>query len=240
VSDLLKKSPTPDSFLFGLYSKKEAAQLIAKGIKHVHSSTLGARDAGARVTKEILETGKITTYPWEPSQVDKKLFILSSRERYEAIRNLVSQSPVEGRRDLQEKLESILEELVSNALFHAYRKRDGEAKYQRRQLASLDTKEKIALQYKTMGEGIYLSVTDQGGSLLFSHVASAFQRCYGDKNGQIEAKEGGAGLGLYMAFEMSTHVKIVSRPTQQTTISCWLADGQIFDPDLFSFNFFGK
>jgi hypothetical protein len=81
-------------------------------------------------------------------------------------------------------------------------------------------------------------VTDSGGNFRFEQVAKSFSRCYGNSAQQIEEKEGGAGLGTYMCFELCTHLKIVSVPGQLTAATCWIADKTAFDPDTFSFNFF--
>jgi len=69
-------------------------------------------------------------------------------------------------------------------------------------------------------------------------ISQAFSRCYGDHSTQIEDKEGGAGLGVYMVFEAVTHLKVSVTPGVSTEFSCWISDKKHFDPEYFSFNFF--
>ena len=71
-------------------------------------------------------------------------------------------------------------------------------------------------------------------------VAGAFKRCYGAASHQIESKESGAGLGLYMVFESATHMKVVVFPGKTTIVSCWLSDKPVDGSDYFSFNFFER
>jgi len=104
---------------------------------------------------------------------------------------------------------------------------------------TLQNSEVLAVRYQTFSNGIYLSVTDQGGSLAFEDVARSLWRCY-ETSAQIENKEGGAGLGTYMVFEAVTHFKIVATPGKGATVSVWIADQRSYDPDTFSFNFFER
>ena len=227
-----------EAVICGLFSKKEAARHIASGTRHLHCSALGANDPCAKLTQAALQTRTFHPYPWELMTKPSELSIVSSSERYNHIQDVIRIAGLSGKRDLREKLEGILEELVTNAIYHAYRKKDGTTKYARRDSITLADLEKIKVRFYATPEGIFLSVTDRGGSFGFDEVSKSFGRCYGSSLHQIEAKEGGAGLGIYMSFEAATHLKVVSVPGKETTVSCWLADKSSFDSDLFSFNFY--
>jgi len=228
-----------DKLVTGLFSKKEAAEVIANGCRHIHSSTLGARDACALISREMLERSIQIPFPWELVKDSTLESLRTSRERHALIHSIASGKKITGRRDLKEKMTSVLEELVTNAIYHSYVERDDTPRYPRQKPAVLADSERVDVRYHIVDEGIYLSVSDRGGGLSFSSVSRAFARCYGKRSeAQIEDKEGGAGLGLYMVFETVTHLKFVTVPGVRTEICCWIADKRSFDPDHFSLNFF--
>ena len=236
----LKMQKRAVEVLCGLFSKKEAAHLIAGGARHLHSSTLASRDTGARATTESIETNTVALYPWE--QADPKIAsrISSSAQRYDFIREVLSRQSIASRRDLKERLETVMEELLTNAIYHAYLEPDGAPRYQRRQSVQLPENDAIEVEFAHGNEGALLTVTDRGGVLTFDHVARSFSRCYSAGMEQIEAKASGAGLGIYMVFELATHLKIFLEPGKSTRIACWIAAPGSFDPDMFSFNFFER
>jgi len=222
----------------GLFTKREAAHLIANGTQHLHSSTLAGRDAAARITADSIDQQRVPIYPWEQVEPKSNFQVTSSAERYDFIRDILSRQGVSSRRDLKERIETATEELLTNAIYHAYHNTDGSPRYVRRQSVTLPPAEAVDLQFAQSQEGSLLVVTDKGGSLQFDKLAQCFSRCYGAGPNQIENKEGGAGLGIYMVFEIVTHMKIVSNPGVNTSVSCWIAAPGTFDPDIFSFNFF--
>lgn len=226
--------------MIGLYSKKEGAGHVALGCEHVHSSMLGPRDPCAVATVAALRAGSIPVYVWERQSPLGSVKIRASRGRRETIRTVVDGCGVASRRELREKLETVCEELVSNALFHAYRNVDGTPRFRRRQAVELAEAEAIGIEYRGSEEGVLLSVADRGGLLHFPTIRSCFERCYGASHAQIDNKEGGAGLGLYMVFEAVAHMKIVTQPGVQTKVSVWLPDRPSHDRDHFSFNFFER
>lgn len=239
-SQTKKRGPGGVRIDVGLFSKKDAAQKIAGGAQHVHSSMLGERDGCARATREALESGIVPTYPWEHRDKAETSAITSSADRYELISGLMGHPELKGRRVLRERMEIVLEELLTNALYHAYRTEDGSDKYPRKEAVRLDAPtETLQVSYSIHETGMYLSVRDRGGNFSFTDVACALGRCYGDSRKQIEAKESGAGLGLYMVFEAITHFKVECVQGSHTVISCWISDKKSYDPDTFSFNYFG-
>lgn len=234
-----RKKDGEEILLCGLLSKKEAAQRIAGGIRHLHSSILGERDACARVTAESLRRGEPLSYSWEQPAQTEEVTISSSAERYQLSSRLIQNPIVAGRRKVRERLEVTLEELLTNSLYHAYRDGNGEEKYPRKSPVQLEPAETLHMRYSISPEGVYLSLRDQGGAFPFEAIASAFRRCYGEgPQSQIEGKQGGAGLGIYMVFEAATHFKAVCAPGKSTVISVWLSDRRGDDPDNFSFNYY--
>jgi len=222
----------------GTFSKKEAAKLIVAGTRHLHSCPLGDRDPGSKVTQQFLQGGKLPAYPWETANIVSEIPLLTSVDRTALFTKIVTDAGMANKRELSERILSVLEELSTNALYHSYKKADGSEKYQRRQVASLNDQEKISIRHAHDRTGLYVSIADQGGSLTFADIVSSFSRCYSDKKVEIQTKEGGAGLGMYMIFEYVTHLKIETYPGKKTVISCWISDKKSNDPKVFSFNFF--
>jgi len=236
----LKKGPSSgkSELVCGLFSKKEAAHLIASGAQHLHSSTLAARDTCAKLTQQFLDTGKIGEFPWEIYEGRSEHTVKFSSERYDFIHGLAKRTGLVLKRDLKERLETTTEELLTNAIYHSYVNPDGTSQYPRTQPVALSSTEIIEVAVAFNQDGIYLRVKDRGGNLTFNDICKSFTRCYAGGAEQIQNKQSGAGLGIYMVFELVTHLKIISDPGVATTISCWLSAGATYDPDAFSFNFF--
>ncbi len=233
-----KKKTSGALFATGQFSKKEAALKIASGFSHVHSAALGDRDAYARLTAEALKSGQAAVYPWEnPPQIET-VTVSASAERYQIAAKLINDPLVANRRKVRERLEVVLEELLTNALYHAYLNPTGVEKYPRKLPVTLAPQEKITVKYSISKEGVYLSVSDQGGNLRLSDMAAAFARTYGSESPEIQGKEGGAGLGIYMVFEATSHYKAICIPGKRCEISVWISDKRSGDLDHFSFNFF--
>lgn len=223
--------------LCGKYTKREAVGLIAAGTRHVHSTTLGERDPAAKETAEAISKSAFATYGWEPKTGLNQIRLVSSADRQSVIDQAVSE--LKGRRSLREKVQSVLEELITNSLYHAYRLDCGSEKYPRKSGVKLEQNETLSIFHRADASGFYLSVTDQAGTLAFQDIASALHRCYESEN-PILAKDNGAGLGTYMVFDAATHFKIATDAGKSTVISCWISDTRTFDPEYFSFNYFER
>ncbi len=236
-----QKNQTAPEMVFGLFSKKEAANHIMMGAYHVLSSPLGQKDPLARATLQGVERGTPPTFPWETlasELITKEL--RTSKDRFGMIRSIVDDPRLEGQRDLREKATSVLEELLTNAIFHSFRSGKRSEKYVRSEPAVLAPHEKISLTYGFHDQGLFLKVIDNGGNHRFEDVTHALRRCFERGSNQIDSKEGGAGLGLYMVFDAVTHWKVVSVPGKLTEVSCWLSTKKHFDPDNLTFNFFTR
>lgn len=234
-----EKERESSEVIAGHFPKRDAAQYIYSGAHHVHSCSQGATDPFVVATQKALMNGDVPTYSWElPGAME--LEVATSAERFDRIKEVTNNPLIKKYRDLREKVEGILEELLTNAIYHSYFNIRGERKYKRRDSVKLDAQETVKIRFIPAPDGIFLEVSDGGGAIRFDHVRNCFHRCYGSEQPQIEAKESGAGLGLYMIFESATHLKIVCDPYKRTTISCWIADKGNFDPDTFSFNYFER
>jgi hypothetical protein len=223
----------------GLFSKKEAAELIGSGLHHVHSSSLGIKDPLFKLTNDGIGSKSIVTYPWEIVTEPNKTFVTSSKNRKWIVQEILSLLKVKEASSLEDKIWTSLEELLTNSLFHAYHNHDGSEKYHRKETVELLPEEKILLTFQRGSQGIFLSVKDSGQGLLFNKIQKAFERCTKFEDlSQIESKDGGAGLGLFVVFNLTTHLKIISGSLSGTEIHCWFADPSAVGQDHFSFNYF--
>lgn len=234
----LKKTVSEEQLKCGLYSKHDAVKIIGEGIAHLHSSMLGERDACAQMTQKALDSGQEFRYSWERDDIAKTISIRSSRDRHTGITNVLGDMGLINSNTLTERVRLVLEELLSNSIYHSYRDSAGVSKYDRTQQADLAESEGVTVRYSSDNDGVYLGVQDAGGTLTFQHLCHSFLRCYERGGKQIENKEDGAGLGLYMIFESVMHLKVEVVQQKWTRISCWIPGKRRFDPDNFSFNFF--
>lgn len=220
--------------------KKEGAKLIAKGIQHFHSSPQAAQDPLVQLTAEAMNRGEIPIFPWERMPKTQVTILRNSALRYEAISHIMSQHELSNNRKLCEKLGTVGEELITNAIFHSYRNSEGEEKYPRNLAVALPNEEAIRISSASDEVGLALSVTDFAGTLKFDTVQASFRRCYLSGEAAIETKESGAGLGFYMVYEMATHIKITVIDNHSTTLSCYFVKSRKADPNTFSFNYFRR
>lgn len=234
-----EKSSASSDLHCGTVSKREAVGLIGGGCRHVHSTPLGDRDPGVKQTAESLRANSVPSYNWEIEAQASELKLSSSVDRQAMIQQIIARAGIEGKRFLREKVESVMEEILTNALYHAYRDGNGKEKYARRSRVTLGSNEILTIRFRASDNGIFLSVSDQAGSLGFDDVAASLFRCY-ESSTQIQTKDGGAGLGTYMIFDAVTHLKFVTTPGKSAVVSCWISDQRSYDPENFSFNFFHR
>lgn len=222
----------------GIFTKREMAELVDGGTFHIHSGAQPEVAQMAKITEEARLTGVIPGYPWEPKAATTLYRVPDSPSRASVTQRIIEEHKLS--RYIRERAQLVLEELLSNAIFHSYRGANGQDKYRRKDLVQLADKEVVEVQVYSAAEGLYLLVRDRGGSLKPEDLQKVFARCYGPAEQQIESKEGGAGLGLYMVFEQVTHMKITTEPGVGTEVAVWIASRATFDPNAFSFNFFQR
>jgi hypothetical protein len=107
-------------------------------------------------------------------------------------------------------VESVTDEFVTNALFSAP-VTDGVFRFRsmkRSQHISLLPHEEVALTFCTDGRRIGLSVTDPFGTLTADTVRTRISRGLRRENQTWDNSTGGAGLGLYCAFESLSHLVV--------------------------------
>jgi len=228
-----------DALKTGLFSKQEGAETILTGIRHVHSSILGVNDPCWKHTEASL-AGFISCYPWEIAKPEDGIMISQSTKRSDCLELIASSTQFGHKSQNRERLRLVLEELLSNAFYHAYKNKERQDKYDRLLPATLMPGEEIRVSFGENASGLHLVVEDQAGTLAFEDFKKTFTRCFRQTQTHIsfDDKHAGAGLGLYMVYEIATHLCVVVEPGKKTRFSIWLSNSNQFDPDSFSFNFF--
>lgn len=228
---------SPSSILVFHGPKKGAGRAIAEGTRHYHSSLLGESDPLVQMTKKALEEGTIPEYPWESKKGIIEASLFQSSSRHQLFQTIFGNQGL--KRQHLDRLGTVFEEFLTNAFYHAYREDQGNEKYPRDKKVRLTAEEAVRFSYRVDSEGTFLSIEDQGGTLKFEDVQKAFLRGYG-KPGLIEDKEGGAGLGLYLAFGALTHLKIEVNTGRYSRLSAWLSNKSEADACFYTFNFFER
>ena len=165
-SNALDLLPDPGDLCCGQFSRKDAALVVTGGVKHLHSSVLGAKDPFARATADALVKKTVPCFGWENTRSRLEKRLSTSKGRQEWARSFISTCFPSCRRDTRERLESILEELLSNALFHGFSNPDGTSRYQRLKQADLNPNELLVVRAGDSMGGLLLEVEDSGEPLL--------------------------------------------------------------------------
>jgi len=120
-----------------------------------------------------------------------------------------------------EMIESVADELVTNAIYNAPRAPDGTAKYaklSRRESVELDDHEVGTLQFACDGDYIAISQTDPFGSLTRDTVVSYLNRCLVKGPDQFSDNSGGAGIGLFRVFQSLSKFVVNIDPGRKTEV----------------------
>jgi hypothetical protein len=123
----------------------------------------------------------------------------------------------------------IVEELVTNAIFNAPVHDDtGEHLYARRKRnedVALPDGKRVELTLRSDGARLAITVADPWGTLppggVHAYLAKGFRR----GPDQVDAKDGGAGLGLYQVFDAATHLVAVIAPRTRTEMTALIDIG---------------
>lgn len=122
-----------------------------------------------------------------------------------------------------EMIETVVDELVTNAIYNAPRNRDGTPKY-----AQLSRREPVVLQEDEVGElqfacdGSYIAIAqrDPFGALTRDTVISYLTRCLHKGPNQLSDHAGGAGIGLFQVFQSLSKFIINIDPGNRTEVIC--------------------
>lgn len=117
--------------------------------------------------------------------------------------------------------ESVADELIMNAVYNAPTDDEGERPYAARprtEPVDLGDHEHATFTFACDGRHLVLAMRDPFGSLTGETVRSYLHRCFAMGRDQIEAKSGGAGIGLYFIVEALNKIIINISPGRGTEV----------------------
>ncbi|MFB6352230.1 MAG: hypothetical protein ABEN55_03345 [Bradymonadaceae bacterium] len=124
-------------------------------------------------------------------------------------------------RRLVRNFELVTGELVSNAIYDAPVDEQGNPRFRdtsRTESVQLDEDESVEVSFCRDGERVGVSVVDPFGSLSRERITEYLARCHRSDADQLDWSSGGAGLGLYQAFNSLTHFVANVDPGHRTEV----------------------
>lgn len=124
-----------------------------------------------------------------------------------------------------ELVETVADELITNAIYNAPRDAGGEPKYarrSRREPVELAENEAGLLEFACDGDYIAISQVDPFGSLTQDTVVNYLNRCLVKGPEQLSEASGGAGIGLFRVFQSLSKFIINIDPGKRTEVICLL------------------
>jgi hypothetical protein len=114
---------------------------------------------------------------------------------------------------------AVTDELVTNALFNAPVDADGRRRYAHLSRADdvvLAGGERVEVRLCCDGRRLGVAAIDPFGSITQERVLDYLAKCFRKGADQMDRKQGGAGLGLYYAFESLSHFVVNICPGRRT------------------------
>ncbi|MCB0366567.1 MAG: cyclic nucleotide-binding domain-containing protein [Bdellovibrionaceae bacterium] len=127
------------------------------------------------------------------------------------------------RSTIRERMRTVSEELLMNAIYDAPVDQDGKSMYNhisRNELVILDSAHIGRLQYATDGMLMAVSVSDPNGALSGLTILNYLEKCYGGAEGghDEDASKGGAGRGIHQIIENADLTVFNIRPGSKTEV----------------------
>ncbi len=209
-------APTED-YLPLMASRKFLRNVIAKNDDPLEPDEL-ITTAEKLLRQDLFGLQKYLLWGVEPYIVKIK----ESRLKQEYIQEVANYATALGCNErVVELIETIVDELVTNAIYNAPRTADGEPKYakkSRREPVVLEDHEAGELQFACDGDYIAIAQIDPFGSLTQETVVSYLNRCLVKGPDQITDASGGAGIGLYRVFQSLSKFVINIDPGRKTEV----------------------
>jgi hypothetical protein len=168
--------------------------------------------------KDLFGLDKYLMWGVEPYRVD----IVESRFKMDYVHQVADYARRLGCNErVVEMVETVVDELVTNAIYNAPRDQVGNAKYakmSRREPVVLEPHEVGTLEFACDGNHIAVSQSDPFGALTHDTIVSYLNRCLVKGPQQISDASGGAGIGLYRVFQSLSKFIINIEPGVRTEV----------------------
>jgi hypothetical protein len=159
-------------------------------------------------------------FPWGAPRASYKIASSAERPRFlEDVRAFADSMKLHERMLMH--LVTVADELVTNGLYDAPVDDSGASRFahlSRREEVVLGPGEELDVTLCRDGRRVGIAVSDRFGSLSPTRVTDYLGKCYRKGGDQVDAKEGGAGLGFYYAFEALSHLIINIAPGKRTEV----------------------
>ena len=170
--------------------------------------------------QDLFGLGKYLLWGVEPYRVE----IRDSRKKLDYLHEVATYALALGCNErVVELVETVADELVTNAIYNAPRTDDGEPKYarlSRREPVELADDEVGTLEFACDGDYIAVAQIDPFGALTQETVVSYLNRCLVKGPEQLSEASGGAGIGLYRVFQSLSKFVINVDPGHRTEVIC--------------------
>ena len=168
-------------------------------------------------------------FPWGVTTYS--VVVKNYEQKNKAIEVILHYATLAGvRGQVRERIQTVADELMMNALYHAPVDDKGNEKYAGKpikELAQLAEVSPIEVQYGSSGRYFGISVRDGGGSLSRHRAMQYLQKAKAG-TAEIEKKIGGAGLGLISVLKSVSKLVFNLDPGQSTEVI------GLFDMELFA------
>lgn len=204
--------------------------IFQRSVRHVVARSADVDDL-AVVLRCLLARRAPSPDEWlAKAQAEERIEIRRAHEKHDAIdrtRSFVASLEIADR--LVANACHIVEELLTNAVFNAPVSDDtGEhlhARKKRTEDVALPDGKHVELLLRTDGHRLAMSVRDPWGTLSAGHVHGYLAKGFRRGADQVDAKEGGAGLGLYQVFEGASHLVVVIERRVRTEVTALIEAG---------------
>ena len=213
---LLFAGPTSKEELVSLFGRHHAKKLLAR------SSGVSIEDLLVTVQKtrrnDIFGIDKYLGWGAVASEI-----VVRSTAHKDQVLSAVEELGVTiglGERKLS-LLTTVAEELTTNALYDApvdERFKARHASLARSEAVELLPNEQIRVTLASDGRRVGISVEDPFGSLKADTVVEYLAKCFRRSGDQIDRKQGGAGLGLFYAFNSLSQFIVNIEPRKRTEV----------------------
>jgi hypothetical protein len=214
---VLHTTEPTEEYLSVLKERRHIRNLIAKNSDPLEPDELIVT-AEKLLRQDLFGLQKYLRWGVEPLT----LTIAESRRKPEYVAQVVDYAASLGCSSRTVELtESIVDELVTNAIFNAPRNEDGTARYRdlhRSESVTLEEHERATLQFACDGDFIAVSTLDPFGALDQDTVVDYLHRCFSKGPRQISEESGGAGIGLYSVFQSVSKFVINLAPRKKTEV----------------------
>ncbi|MEZ4403291.1 MAG: hypothetical protein R3B06_24915 [Kofleriaceae bacterium] len=170
--------------------------------------------------QDLFGLGKYLLWGVEPYRIE----IRDSRKKLDYLQEVATYALALGCNErVVELIETVADELVTNAIYNAPRTDAGEPKYarlSRREPVELTDAEVGTLEFACDGDYIAIAQIDPFGALTQDTVVGYLNRCLVKGPEQLSEASGGAGIGLYRVFQSLSKFVINVEPGRRTEVIC--------------------